>query len=258
MSAKILFFDIETAPETAYIWKRFDTTVGQSQVKEPGYLLCISWAWMGEAPQTLGIYNGRSWKRGDRRDDSQVVKKAHELFDEADIIVGHNVERFDIATLNARFVKYNLPPPSPFKVCDTYKLLKKYFNMPSRSLESASVYFGIEIKEKQPFSLWRDCMDGVAEAWERLLTYCAHDVTVVRQLYYKLLPFANQHPNQNQYTLETIPVCPKCASTNIEQKGISKTATNAYNRFQCQDCGGWMRSRSANKDQKKTTLTHAL
>lgn len=254
---KILFFDIETAPETAYIWKRWDTSVGESQVKEPGYLLCISWAWAGETPQTQGLYGSRDWKRGEKTNDKQLVKKAWDLFNEADIIVGHNVKRFDIATLNARFVKYNLPPPSPFKIVDTYLLLKKSFNMPSRSLESASIFFGIDVKEKQPFTLWRDCMNGVSEAWDRLLSYCAHDVHVVEQLYYKLLPFADQHPNMNLYKETNMPVCPKCGSEYLVKTGTARTTTNKYESFQCAGCGGHCRLRKAEKNNP-VQLVHAV
>lgn len=258
MAAKILILDIETAPETAYIWKRFKETIGQTQIKEPGYVLCIAWAWMGEEPQTIGLYGGRSWVRGDRRDDKAVIKKAHELLSEADIVVGHNIRSFDIATLNARFLYYGLPPPAPFKICDTLEVLKKKFRLPSNSLESASHYFGIEAKEKQPFTLWRDCMNGVTEAWDRLLTYCAHDVTVVEQLYVKLIPWMDVHPNMGLYADGETKICPKCGCKELIRRGVQRTTVQTYQRFQCKGCGGWSRNRLPISEDRSRIQTHAV
>lgn len=258
MAAKILVVDIETAPETAYIWKRFKETVGQTQIKEPGYVLCMSWQWLGGETHSVGLYGGRAWNRGDRSNDWMVVKKAHELLCEADIVVGHNVRNFDLTTLNARFIAYNLPPPTPYKICDTLEVLKKRTRLPSNSLESASHYFGIEIKEKQPFTLWRDCMNGVKEAWERLILYCEHDVDVVAQLYLKLVPWADMHPNMSLYEEDgSRVVCPKCGSDKLTRRGIQRTIVNKYQRYQCNECGGWSRGRKHMKTDSKHVLQHA-
>jgi hypothetical protein len=259
MAAKILFLDIETAPETAYIWRRFKETVGQTQIKTPGYLLCMSWAWANTKPQTASIYQNRSWKRGNRCDDKAVVLAAHKLLCEADIVVGHNLRSFDIGTLNARFLAYKLPPPTPYKVCDTIETLKKRFHLPSNSLESASHYFSIKVKDKQPFTLWRDCMSGVPVAWKRLTTYCENDVEVVRQLYYKLIPWTDQHPNMGLYESDGSKIiCPKCGSDKLHGRGKQLTNAHTYQRFQCQNCKGWSRSRLPLKIDRSHILTHAV
>ena len=259
MSVKILFIDIETAPETAYIWKRFKETVGQTQVKEPGYLLCMAWAWMDEDVQNVQIYNTRAWCRGDKHNDFNIVKKAHELLCEADMVVGHNIKSFDLATLNARFVFYGLPPPTPYKTCDTIEILKKRFRLPSNSLESASHYFGIKAKDKQPFTLWRNCLNGDANAWSIMITYCMHDVTVVRELYKKLMPWADQHPNLGLYDEDGgLVVCPKCGGRDLIKKGIYRTTVHYYQQYQCKDCGGWSRGRIPLKRERNHVLTHAV
>ncbi len=259
MSAKILILDIETAPETAYIWKRFKETIGQTQIKESGYLLCMAWSWLDEPVQSISLYNNRSWKRGRRNDDYNIIKKAHELLNEADIVVGHNIRSFDMATINARFAYYGLTPPAPYKICDTLEVLRKRFRLPSNSLESASNYFNIEVKEKQPFTLWRDCMNGLPEAWERMVTYCEHDVKVTEQLYVKIRPWSDRHPNMGLYDESGNQVtCVHCGSSNLERRGIQRTTTLTYQRYQCRDCGGWSRSRKCIKQRRDNILTHAI
>lgn len=259
MSAKILILDIETAPETAYIWKRFKESVGQTQIKEPGYLLCMSWAWMDKPVESIALYGSRSWNRGDRANDWAIIKKAWDLLDEADIVIGHNIRSFDIGTLNARFVKYGLTPPSTYKICDTLEILKKKLHMPSNSLESASHYLGIDIKDKQPFSLWRDCLNGVPAAWEKMVSYCSHDVKVTEQLYKKLRPWCDNHPNVSLYEIDFESMrCTKCGSANIIQRGFQQTSVQTYKRYSCKDCGGWCRDRIPLKQNRKNVLTHAV
>ncbi|MDD4109977.1 MAG: ribonuclease H-like domain-containing protein [Clostridia bacterium] len=265
MATKILILDIETAPETAYIWKRYKETIGQTQIKEPGYLLCMAWQWLEdgnpiESPvNSISLYGGRNWKRGERTNDWAIIKKAHVLLNEADIVVGHNIRSFDIGTLNARFIYYGLLPPSPYKICDTIEILKKKLRLPSNSLESVSHYLGIEVKEKQPFTLWRDCLNGVPQAWNRMVEYCEHDVFVTSQLYIKLIPWADQHPNMGLYETDgSLVICPKCGSKHLERRGTQRTMVNQYQRYQCKSCGGWSRGRLPLKIDKSHILTHAI
>ena len=259
MAAKILVIDIETAPETAYIWKRFKETVGQTQIKEPGYVMCVAWRWLGQPGESISLYGHRSWNRGERTNDWAIIKKVHELLEEADIVVGHNIRSFDMATLNGRFAFWGLNPPTPYKICDTLEVIRKRFNLPSNSLESVSHYFNIPIKEKQPFTLWRDCMNGVAEAWTKMVAYCEHDVAVTEQLYKKIIPWADLHPNMGQYDeLGTQEVCTKCGSVDLIRKGFQLTSVHQYQRYQCKACGGYSRSRTPIKQSRKHILTSAV
>lgn len=249
MSVKILVLDIETAPETAYIWNRFETTVGQTQIKEGGYLLCAAWCWLNKPVKCVSIFGDKK-----QNQDKKVVKTIHSIMNEADIIIGHNVQSFDLRTLNARFAYHGLTPPKPYKICDTYRIVKKHFKLPSNSLESVSHYFGIEIKEKQPFTLWRDCMNGCPKAWKRMISYCKHDVGVTEQLYKKLIPWIDSHPNMGMFSDGSKNICPKCGSDNIIKQGIRVCVSGKYQQYQCNACGGW--SRSKQKLEKIHTLSH--
>lgn len=263
--AKILVLDIETAPETAYTWRRYKENISQSQVKEPGYLLCMAWFWIDErnmkpsAIESISIFKSKAWNRGDRTNDLNVVKKAHEILSKADIVIGHNIKDFDIGTLNARFIYHGFPPPTPFKICDTLKILKKTFHMPSYSLESVSHYFGIEIKEKQPFTLWLGCLKGLQKSWDKMVDYCRHDVYVTSQLYLKLRPWAVDHPNISLYEDNREMLCPKCGSNKMKKQGIRETQVNRYQRYRCEKCGGWSRGRYCIKNiDKMNILTNVI
>jgi hypothetical protein len=46
--AKILHFDVETAPARVYVWGRFMQNIGQSQVVSEHFILTWAAKWLGE------------------------------------------------------------------------------------------------------------------------------------------------------------------------------------------------------------------
>jgi hypothetical protein len=269
--AKILILDIETAPETAYIWKRFKETIGQSQIVAPSYLMCLGWKWLGDKcaktlilPDTqkgkLRLSNRRWFPSGN---DAGLASMAHSLLSEADIVVGHNLRQFDVAVLNHRFIVHGLTPPPPYKIVDTIETLKRRVRMPSNSLECATNLFGLaDPKRKQTFELWSGCLNGDPESWKTMATYCGGDVDKTEWLYLKLLPWMEQHPNMGLYTdcNGGKLVCPKCGGTEFRNNGKRHcTSVGLYHRMQCVACGGWARGRHMDKDYDRShVLQHSV
>lgn len=256
---KIVCLDIETAPETVYTFKRFDTTIGQSQVVAGGYILCAAWSWLGEKKvHSIALPGHRNWNRGDRRNDRVIALKMHEILSEADIVIGHNVRAFDTGFLNARFAVHGLGAPAPYRIVDTLTTLRRHFKLPSRSLEAAAAYFGIKAKHKQQFSLWSGCMDGDPAAWAQMVSYCCDDVEVDKQLFEKIRPWIDGGANHGTYVTGTGHVCPKpgCGSPRVQRRGVTRTLVSTYPRYQCMDCGGWSRGKVALPQQRREQLTH--
>jgi len=85
---KILLFDIENAPNTAYIWGLFQDVISQEMLSDSWYMLCWSAKWLGKK----GIYSSalidfpKNYKKN-KEDDSLILKKLWKLLDEADIVV---------------------------------------------------------------------------------------------------------------------------------------------------------------------------
>lgn len=252
---KILFFDLETAPELAFIWKRFKETVGQSQIAADMYLLCLAHTWNHDKKvECASIYGSKAWNNGQYDNDRNVVTTAWHLLNEADIVVGHNVRSFDVGTLNARFIKYGMIPPQPYKVVDTLEVLKKRARLPSNSLEASTHYFGFpDPKHKQTFELWRGCLAGDAKSWKNMMTYCKNDVSHVRELYDRLLPWIDNHPNMALYQADGGPLaCKNCGGLDMERRGYARTSVGMYPRYQCQTCGAWNRGRFLDKDYDRS------
>lgn len=257
-TAKIVFLDIETAPTLAWIWKRFKENISLDQVEKDGYILCACWkdinsnkVYKASIPDT---------EKPTSDNDKEVVKKLWKVLDDADIIVAHNGKKFDIPTINARFIYWGLPPPSPYKVVDTLRVLKSKFRFPVNSLDGICQHLNMGKKHSTSFKLWSSCIHGDKKAWKQMVDYCAHDVILLNQLYNKFKGWIDRHPNVNLYNNNGIskPTCEKCGSHNMHSRGTCITTTQTYKKYQCQDCGGWSRARTAEptKTHKQNILTH--
>jgi DNA-directed RNA polymerase subunit RPC12/RpoP len=88
-------------------------------------------------------------------------------------------------------------------------------------------------------------MDKDSAAWSRMEKYNIQDVILLEKLYYKLLPWIKSLPNRNLETDDH--VCPSCGSKHLQKRGVNKTITAEYQRYQCKGCGSWSQGTTAIK-----------
>lgn len=234
---RILLFDIETAPLLGYTWGVWEQDV--IEVKENWYILSFAAKWLGESKVTVyGLPDFKGYKK-DKQDDRLLVQKLHEVFSQADVLVGHNGDRFDVKKANARFAFHRLTPPEPYKTIDTLKIARGQFKFDSNKLDDLGHYLGVG--RKLPHTgkrLWLQCMAGDLKAWKKMKAYNKQDVVLLERVYKTLLPWATRITNFAYLTRE-VGACPRCQSKKIRRGGVHRTLTQERQRYQCHDCGGW-------------------
>lgn len=245
MTAKILILDIETAPNIAYVWGAWKQNVGQNQWLKKSHIMSVAWKWL-DGDEILYLENRKS-------DDRNIVKAIYELLDEADIVVAHNGNKFDIPVIIGRGVVHGFNPPSPYFVVDTLLVARKELRLVSNSLANLCEELNLSRKKshkKYPgFELWLGCLRGDDAAWDEMREYNIHDVISLEELYLRLRPYMRNHPNVARVNEQGEVACAKCGSTNIEYRGYYYTKAGlCYRRFVCKDCGGWGRHRFSEKD----------
>lgn len=236
LKPRIALVDIETAPILGYAWQLYETNI--LKPVRNWYLLSFAVKFLGEKDiDCLALPDFSNWKK-DRTDDKQLTQRLHGYFEEADVIVAHNGDEFDIKKANARFLTHGLKPPSPYKTIDTLKIARKHFRFDSNKLSDLAGYLDIGSKVSTGgFSLWEQCMAGDKKAWARMKEYNVHDVELLEAVYLKLRPWAEGHPNLAAYTGDT--ACPTCQSGKVQRRGTSVARTQVRQRFHCQSCGAW-------------------
>jgi DNA polymerase III epsilon subunit-like protein len=177
------------------------------------------------------------------------------LLDQADIVIAHNGDNFDMPNLNTRFLFHGFPPPSYYKTIDTFKVAKAQFGFTHNNLDGIAKFLGIPGKSKTDFQLWKACMFGDEEALAYMLEYNKQDVIVEEAVYLKLRPYIRNHPNYNLYIDSENPVCPTCGGTHLTHVGYYYyTPTGKYKDYRCDTCGALSRERKSVLENKKTIL----
>jgi hypothetical protein len=239
---RILIWDIETAPNLGYTWAKWEQNVIAFQ--QEWYLLTIAWKWLGDKQtHVVGLDDFELYNK-DPEDDYALARHAWDLFNEADLVVAHNGVAFDTKKAQARMIIHGLAPPSPFKEVDTLRLARKHFAFTSNTLNDVCDVLGIgEKAETGGFKTWRGCLRGDPKSWARMKRYNKKDVQLLEQLYLRLRPWANIHPNVA--TIAGRPdSCPKCGGTSgMMSRGYNYTSVSRRARFRCKDCGTYVSAR---------------
>ena len=236
---RILILDVETFPNTAYVWRFFKENVGAKQVLEYSTLASFAYKWLDD--------DAVHYEDTQHQSEKKLVRNLLNVLDAADIVVAHNGAKFDLPTIQGRALVLGLKPPSPYKIVDTLLVARYEFNFPANSLEHLAILLDVGKKgghHKFPgFELWAECLKNNPEAWEEMKIYNKQDVTTLEEIYLKMRPFMRRHPNVAVYEEVDKTLCPKCASAHIQWRGYAVTNVYKYKKFQCQSCGGWGRTR---------------
>lgn len=246
---KILFLDVEVSPTIATVWGLFNQNISINQLL--GNSTVLSWAakWQGDKE----VMYDSLYESSNRT----MMKSLYRLVNKADVIVGYNLDSFDMKIINKELILLDLLPPTPYKTVDLLKVVRKRFRFTSNKLDYVVQMFKLGKKTKhQGHELWLSCMNKSSadydEAWEKMIEYNCQDVVLTEALYERIKGWIPNHPS---YSVETNShVCPNCGSSHLQKRGKSITAALSYQRFQCQDCGAWSRSKIADKADRSAQL----
>lgn len=234
---KILAWDIELTPMTVYSWSLWPNFIAIQQIEKPQEVMCFGARWYGKK-QVM-------FKSTHHHGKKEMLESIHALLDEADAVMSWNGASFDTKHINREFIENGMTPPSPYIEIDLMRVAKKRFKFPSNKLDYVSQ--ALEVGQKVPhegFQLWLDCMAENKLAWKKMKEYQLQDVNLLIDLYEKLLPWIDGHPNVN-HKAKDFENCLACGSPRVIKNGTRVLSTGRYARYQCQECGKWMRSKTA-------------
>lgn len=237
-SPRILLFDIEVSPLVAYSWgPMYETNL--IDIDRSWNMLSFAGKWADEKQIFSRSLPDYPQYRKDKFDDTGIVKDLWKLFNEADVIVAHNVD-FDVKKTNTRFLQLGLRPPSPYKTFCTLKTARSIGKFNSNKLDDLGAY--LHLGRKLPhtgWNLWKRCMNGDPAAWRVMVRYNRKDVSLLSGVYNAFRPWAKNHPDLTVYTGDI--ACPSCQSKKIQRRGVSVAQKARYQRLHCQSCGHWFK-----------------
>ncbi len=234
---KVLLYDIETSPNLAWVWGKYEVDALGDFVKER-QIISFAWKWLGEKDvKVLALPSFPGYKRSPE-DNKALIVELHKLISRADVAIGHNVDCFDDKMSNADFIRHGMKPTSPHRTIDTLKVARRCFRFNSNKLNDLGKRLGVGQKAHTGgFDLWARCMRGDMKAWARMMAYNKKDVFLLEKVYLRLRPWIKNHPDMNAADRHV--GCPKCRGVKFERRGWNINKHGKSPRYQCQGCGGW-------------------
>lgn len=229
---RIAFFDVENSPSLGWFYDLY-TENNIVATEQPWFMLSFAWAGSENDRvhhRSLPDYPG--YKRN-KTNDKKLICDLWNLFDSNDVLVGHNIRRFDTRKANARFLHWGLKPPSPYVILDSYVEYKKIAYLDRNSLDFIDKFTGGPGKMvTEGWPLHRRAIGGDKSAWRILTKYNGVDVLRAKKVWNIIAPWKKNHPA----LFDT--GCKVCGSDNLHRRGPVRQSKTKF-QFACLDCGHW-------------------
>lgn len=232
---KILVVDIERFPAELVGWGLFNQNFSLNQIIHPGGTFCFAAKWAGR--DDVEFYSTHHDGK------EEMLKQAHRLLSEAEVVVGWNSKKFDCPHLETEMYLAGMTPPAPYRHVDLMLTVKSRFRFLSNKLDFVSQQSGIGQKvSHEGMPLWLDCMKGDGAAWKRMKTYNEQDVRLTEELLWRLLPWVRNFPVLGILEVDDHMTCRNCGSEDLQEVTPGwTTGVLIYSKLNCQSCGAWFR-----------------
>ena len=238
---KVLFFDIESAPMLSHIWSPYTEYVRDHMIVKEKFMLGWAAKWWG-SDQIIADF--LSSEEAVAQDESRVIVSLAKLIQEADIVVAHNADKFDVPEVNGSLLMGGHEMMGPVDTIDTLKLAKASFRLPYYNLDYLAKSLGLGEKTTTAFELWRECYAGDPAALEEMQDYCANDVVLLENVFEAMIPYVKRLRRLFDNVGNE---CPYCGEDQWQSRGYKVTQASKFQQFQCMNCGRYSRKRVSNK-----------
>jgi len=237
---KVLFFDVETTPRRSYIWHPKQGWIPHQMLQGESALLSWAAKWRGQKRVMSDVL---TIEEAQKQDDHRIIQSLADLVREADIVIAHNVDKFDIRVLNGRVVLAQTEPIGKVQTIDTLKLSQKHFGFAYHKLDYLAKIFFDEHKIKTEFDWWAKCMEGDEASLRKMVRYNRKDVVLLERVFEHILPYVTGTPRlwdpDNKWQ------CGNCGHEVFQRRGYHRTKAATYAKVQCQGCFRYSRRRTA-------------
>lgn len=230
-SIKRLFFDIETSQVYFRGWRTGKQWVSAEQITKDKKIICISYKWQYENEVKTLVWDKR-------QSDKQLIKKFIKTLGEADEIIAHNGDRFDVKEIRTRAIQEGLLMFPKYRTFDTLKKARKYFNFHSNKLDYLGRVLNVGKKlDHEGRELWDKVEAGNKTALKKMVDYCEQDVLLLEDVFHVLSPYIDHNTNHAIQLGGQKYDCPNCGSHKVSLCHTDTTPMGYIKRhMKCHSC----------------------
>ena len=122
---KRLFFDIETSPNIVCSWSiGYKISLSADNIIRERGIICIGYKWAGEREVKC-----LTWDKN--QCEKKMLLEFMKVMNDADEIIAHNGDRFDITWIRTMCLKHGIRMPPTYQSIDTLKKCRSLFRFNS-------------------------------------------------------------------------------------------------------------------------------
>lgn len=148
----------------------------------PQKITCISWGWVGYEGTNSAISTQMGFFIPSIR--RTMLEQFLPVYEQADVVAGHNLLRHDLPLLKAECMRLGLPIPGPKLVEDTIQIrkvkgLKKGLDNLGKLLKTQ------EEKQDMDWQAWEEAYED--PTWQKVIDRCESDVRLHQDVRQKMI-----------------------------------------------------------------------
>lgn len=208
---KRLFWDIETSFYQGWFWRLGKQYVGPHQITQYPKIICICYKWQYEDEVHTITWN-------EKQDDKELLKKMVKVLGQANEIVAHNGDSFDLKYFRTRCIKQGVLMFPKYRTLDTLKKARRFFNFPSNKLDYIGEFLQVGRKiDTEGYKLWEDIIfKKNKKALKKMVEYCQQDVILLEDVFCAINPYIDHNTNHGVQQMLDKSACPNCASEDVK------------------------------------------
>jgi uncharacterized protein YprB with RNaseH-like and TPR domain len=230
---KRLYFDIETSPNIGFFWTAgFKLNISTESIIKERAIICICYKWEEDK-----VTHSLNWDN--KQNDKKMLQEFIKVANEADELVGHNGDKFDLAWIRTRCLFHRIDMFPTYITIDTLKVARSKFKFNSNKLNYIAKYLGIGQKIHTDYDLWKDIvLNKDKDAMDKMIKYFKMDVILLDKVHKEL---SLHIPAKTHYGVifgAYKGSCPECGSDDIVRNNKRVTASGVVKvQMRCNTCG---------------------
>jgi DNA polymerase III epsilon subunit-like protein len=228
-----LYFDIEVSANVGLFWQSgYKLQIGTENIIKERAVICICYKWEDDKD----VYY-LQWDK--KQCDKNLLQEFINVANEADELVGHNGDKFDLSWIRTRCLLHKIDMFPTYNTIDTLKIARSKFRFNSNRLDYIGKFLGLGQKNHTNFDLWKDIMlKNCTKSMNTMIDYCIQDVVLLEKVHKAL----NNHiPAKTHYGVifgGDRGSCPECGSDEVIKNNRRIMASGLVKiQFKCKNCG---------------------
>ena len=218
--------------------------ISHEQILTSPQVMSVQYKWEGEKEAFYIEWDkvGEQTVYDSGFDNSSMLKETSRLIKESDIVIGQNINAFDMKMLQDGLVNNSLPYFDYDVTLDILTMSRKVFRPLSQKLDARATKYGMKGKIKMELQDWKDVTFNGKPISAKMGPYGVRDVNEAQKVFYREFNHYKLPKNVERLVLSFLTLdkkiyCKKCADSHQRRYDVKVKQRKDFKEVTCNRCG---------------------